>query len=227
MVVKNPCSLAYFGRFLLGVLILAGPPGLLAQDNHHHPPENLDAYIKLLEDPERAEWQQPDQVVYTLDLKPDDEVADVGAGSGYFTIRLAKAVGAGGKVYAVDIEQKMLDYIDHRAEREKIDDIQTVLADGSDPKLGSASVDLIFICDTLHHIQNRASYYRLLLRALRPGGRLVIVDFHKRELPVGPPVEMKIDKKACIKEIEAAGFHLVKDYDFLKYQYFLVFEIEG
>jgi ubiquinone/menaquinone biosynthesis C-methylase UbiE len=86
---------------------------------------------------------------------------------------------------------------------------------------------MIFICDTLHHIQNRPRYYKLLLRALRPGGRLVIVDFHKRDLPVGPPAEMKIDKKACIKEIEAAGFHLAREFDFLKHQYFLVFELEG
>ena len=166
-------------------------------------------------------------MVYSLDLKSDDEVADIGAGSGYFTVRMAKTLGVSGKVYAVDVEQKMLDYIDRRAEREKLDNIQTVLADVSDPKLGSASVDLIFICDTLHHISNRPQYYRLLLRALRPGGRLAIVDFHKRELPVGPPVEMKIDKKACIKEIEAAGFTLLKEYDFLKYQYFLVFEFGG
>jgi ubiquinone/menaquinone biosynthesis C-methylase UbiE len=217
----------WLARVLVGVIVMASPLVSRAQTSDHHPPQNSEEYIKRLEDPEREQWQQPDQVVYSLDLKAEDEVADIGAGSGYFTIRLAKAIGASGKVYAVDIDQKLLDYVDARAEREKLDNIQTVLGVEDDPRLGSASVDLIFICDTLHHIQNRPRYYQLLLRALRPGGRLVIVDFHKRELPVGPPLEMKIDKKACIKEIEAAGFHLAKDNDFLKYQYFLVFEIEG
>lgn len=214
-------------QVLVGAMVMASPLVSRPQTSDHHPPVNSEEYIKRLEDPEREQWQQPDQVVYSLDLKSEDEVADIGAGSGYFTIRLAKSIGPSGKVYAVDIDQKLLDYVEARAEREKLDNIQTILASGDDPKLGSASVDLIFICDTLHHIPNRAPYYKLLLRALRPGGRLVIVDFHKRELPVGPPVEMKIDKKACIKEIEAAGFRLAKDYDFLKYQYFLVFELEG
>jgi ubiquinone/menaquinone biosynthesis C-methylase UbiE len=110
-----------------------------------------------------------DQVV-TLDLKAEDEVADIGAGSGYFTMRLAKSIGPSGKVYAVDIDRKLLDYVEARAEREKLDNIQTVLCVEDDPRLGSASVDMIFICDTLHHIQNRPRYYKLLLRALRPGG---------------------------------------------------------
>jgi len=215
------------GRLAAWVAVAASPLTLAGQGAPHHPPQGVDAYIKQLDDPSREAWQQPDQVVYALDLKPDDELADIGAGTGYFTLRMAREVGASGKIYAVDVEQKMLDTIELRAEREKLDNIQTILATANDPHLGSASVDLIFICNTLHHISNRASYYRLLLRALRPGGQLVIVDFHKRELPVGPPVEMKIDKKACIKEIEAAGFQLMKDHDFLKYQYFLVFEIEG
>ncbi len=195
--------------------------------HQHHPPESTEAYIKALEDPGRNAWQRPDVVVDTLELRQGDEVADVGAGSGYFTIRLARAVGPTGKVYAVDIDQKMLDYIDRRAKEEQLDNIQTILADPNDPKLGSSSVDLIFICDTLHHIPNRPAYYPLLARALRAGGRLVNIDFQKRDLPIGPPLAMKIDKKSCIKEIEAGGFHFVHEYDILKYQYFLVFELEG
>lgn len=219
-------------RFILfGVLLLlvAGGGMVRAQvaTQPHHPPESTDAYIKALEDPGREEWQRPDMVVDRLNLRQGDEVADLGAGSGYFTMRLARAVGEQGKVYAVDVEPKMLDYINARAAKEKLDNIQTILADPNDPNLGSASVDVIFICDTLHHIEHRSAYYQLLLRALRPGGRLVNIDFHKRSLPVGPPVEMKIDRKTCIKEIEAAGFHLAEDIEFLKYQYFLIFEREG
>ena len=205
-------------------LVVARPLTLGAQGQHDHPPQDTEAYIRLLEDPSREEWQQPDQVVYSLDLRPEDEVAEVGAGSGYFTIRLAKALGPSGRVYAVDVDKKMLDHIERRAEREKLENIQTILADGNDPRLGSESVDVIFICDTLHHIQNRKQYYPLLLRALRQGGRLVIVDFYKTKMPVGPPLDMRIEKKSCIKEAEAAGFRLSREFLFLKYQYFLIFE---
>ena len=208
------------------VIILLSPLAISAQNVPSHPPQDTESYIRVLEDPAREAWQQPDQIVYSLDLRPDAEIAEIGAGSGYFTLRLAKAIGPSGRVYAVDVDQKMLDYIDRRAEREKVENIQTILAEPDNPRLGSESVDAIFICDTLHHIQHRQRYYPLLVRALRSGGRLVIVDFHKRKMPVGPPVEMKIGRKTCVKEIQSAGFHLVQEFRFLKYQYFLIFELE-
>jgi len=215
-------------RAFLAILAMVGFMAwrsLPAQVAHqHHPAQSADEYIKALEDPSRDEWQKPDLVVDSLGLKLGDEVADLGAGSGYFTIRLAREVGATGKVYAVDLDPKLLEFIERRAKEEQLDNIQTILADPNDPKLGSNSVDLIFICDVLHHINDRARYYPLLSRALRPSGRLVNIDFHKRKLPVGPPEEMKIDRKEMIKEVEPAGFNLVKEFDFLKYQYFLVFE---
>lgn len=207
---------------MVGFLAWRSLPAQVA--HQHHPPQSADEYIKALEDPSRDEWQKPDLVVDCLGLKLGDEVADLGAGSGYFTIRLAREVGATGKVYAVDLDPKLLEHIDRRAKEEQLENVQTILADPNDPKLGSNSVDLIFICDVLHHINDRARYYPLLSRALRPSGRLVNIDFHKRKLPVGPPEEMKIDKKEMIKEVEPAGFSLAKEFDFLKYQYFLVFE---
>jgi len=190
----------------------------------HHPPDSASEYIKALEDPGRDAWQQPETVIDSLGIRPGDDVADLGAGSGYFTIRLARAVAPGGRVYAVDVDPQMLEYIDRRAQEEQLDNIQTILADPHDPKLGSSSVDLIFLCNTLHHISDRARYYPLLAQAIKPGGRLVNIDFQKRTLPIGPSVEMKIAKKDIIKELEPSGFRLVKEFDFLKYQYFLVFE---
>ena len=207
---------------MVGFLAWRSLPAQVA--HQHHPPQSADEYIKALEDPSRDEWQKPDLVVESLGLKLGDEVADLGAGSGYFTIRLAREVGATGKVYAVDLDPKMLEHIDRRAKEEQLENIQTILADPNDPKLGSNSVDLIFICDVLHHINDRAKYYPLLSRALRPSGRLVNIDFHKRKLPVGPPEEMKIEKKEMIKEAEAQGFQLARELEILKYQYFLVFE---
>jgi len=190
-----------------------------------HPlPETHSNYIHSLEDPKRAEWQKPEEVVAKLGLKPGDKVADLGAGSGYFTLLLAKAVGPQGKVYAIDILPEMLDYIRERAQDEEVKNIQLVLAQPHDPKLPPASVDMIFICDTLHHISDRFTYYPLLVQALRRGGRLVNVDFYKKPLPLGPSPAMKIDKQVMIEEAKAAGFHVVQDYDFLTYQYFLIFQ---
>lgn len=192
-------------------------------EHQHHPPESTQAYIQALEDPGRDKWQKPERVVQALELTPGENVADIGAGSGYFTVRFARAVGPAGRVYAVDIDPGMLDYIRRRATQEHLENITTVLADPHDPKLPAGSVDVIFICDTLHHISNRTEYFPLLARALKPQGRFVNVDFQKRPLPLGPPVEMKIARKDMIAEAEPAGFHLLKQYDFLPYQYFLVF----
>jgi len=213
-------------RAWLAVLLLSGWSrigGITAQVAHQHHPESILEYIRALEDPERDAWQRPAQVIEKLALKPGDSVADLGAGSGYFTVLLARTVGPAGKVYAIDIEPQMLEHIRQRAKQEKLTNIQTVLADPHDPKLPQTSVDMIFICDTLHHISERSTYYPLLARALKPGGRLVDVDFQKRDLPIGPPLSMKIAKGGVVKEVAAAGFHLANDFDFLEYQYFLVF----
>lgn len=193
------------------------------QHHEHHPPRSASKYIQALEGPSRGAWQQPERVVETLGLKPGERVADVGAGPGYFTLRIALAVGPAGKVYGVDISREMLEYLERQARAQRLTNIQPVLASPHDPRLPAASVDLIFICDTLHHISDRATYFPLLLRALKPDGRLVNIDFHKRSLPVGPPVEMKISQAEMVREAEAAGFHLIRQHDFLQYQYFVVF----
>ena len=208
-----------FGPMLAGVL-------LAAQTRHQqeHPPQDTSRYIEALQAHSRDAWQDPQKVMATLALKPGERVADLGAGPGYFTLRFARAVGPTGKVYAVDISREMLDYLGKQAQADHLTNVQPVLADAHNPNLPPASVDMIFICDTLHHISGRTQYYPLLIRALKPGGLLVNVDFYKRSLPVGPPVQMKISKAEMIREAEAAGFHLVRQYDFLRYQYFLVFK---
>lgn len=193
-------------------------------NQEHHPPETTGRYIQVLEAPSRDAWQQPQKVMAALALKPGERVADLGSGPGYFTLRFARAVGPSGKVYAIDISPGMLDYLEKQAQADHLLNIQTVLAKPHNPRLAPASVDIIFICDTLHHIPDRTTYYPLLLRALKPGAHLVDIDFYKRSLPVGPPVHMKIPKSQVIREAEAAGFHLIRQYDFLKYQYFLVFK---
>jgi arsenite methyltransferase len=205
----------------MALACVGGAPLARAQ---HPLPDTQSDYIHHLEDPQRAEWQKPQEVVAKLGLQPGDKVADLGAGSGFFTLLFAKAVGPQGKVYAIDVLPEMLGYIRRRAQDDHVRNIQLVQALPHDPKLPPASVDMIFVCNTLHHISERPTYYQLLVKALRPGGRLVNVDFYKKPLPLGPPLEMKIDKQAMIEEAKTAGFRVVQDFDFLPYQYFLIFQ---
>lgn len=184
--------------------------------HQHHPPRSADEYAKVLENPSRDKWQKPHEVVMTLELRPDEVVADIGAGSGYFARRFAKHAG---KVYAVDIDPKLLEMV----EKSGTKNIETVRAAPDDPKLPANSVDTVFICDVLHHIENRSAYYQKLLGAMKPGARIVIIDFYKRELPVGPPVAMKLSEEEVEKELSAAGLRLSAKHTFLPHQYFLVF----
>ncbi|MBI1357190.1 MAG: methyltransferase domain-containing protein [Acidobacteria bacterium] len=188
---------------------------------HHH--RSAEEWARILESPDRDPWQKPDEVVAALDLHAGQTAADIGAGSGYFSVRLAKAVGPNGKVYAVDIQQDLIDHLTARAGEAGLTQMEPVLGTPDDPKLPAASVDLIFICDVAHHIENRQAYYAKLGRALRPGGRIAIVDFYKKELPVGPGVAMKISREEMIAELGQAGFALAAEHDFLPYQYFLTF----
>jgi arsenite methyltransferase len=219
------------GRLALALTAHLCPALLGAQDPHPRTPHQMHevhrdakAYIAMLEDPERDGYQKPDQVVKALALKPGATVADIGAGSGYFTVRLAEAVGETGRVLAVDISPDMVLHMNRRLRDVGIRNVQTVLSAPDDPLLADASVDLFFICDTWHHIDERPKYLALLKRMLRPGGRIAIVDFHKRPLPFGPPLEMKIPREDVVKELEGAGFRLASEHTFLPHQYFLVFE---
>jgi ubiquinone/menaquinone biosynthesis C-methylase UbiE len=201
---------AYAWVFICATLALGQVP------HQHHPPSS-DEYAKVLEDPSRDAWQKPHAVVMALDLKATDTVADIGAGTGYFARRFALHAG---KVYAVDIDEKLLSIARSRAPA----NLQTILAAPDDPRLPSNSVDTIFFCDVLHHIENRPAYYVKLAKVLKPGGRVVIIDFYKKPLPVGPPESMKLSDAQVISEFQKAGFGLSKRLDILPYQYFLFFK---
>ena len=198
------------------LIFIAAGAGFGQVEHQHHPPRDAAEYARVLENPERDKWQKPHEVVMALALKPSDVVADIGAGSGYFTRRLAKHAS---KVYAVDIDGKLLE----RTAASSPSNVLTVLATPDDPKLTAGSVDVIFICDVLHHIENRPAYYSKLKAALKPGGRIVNIDFHERQLPVGPPPSMKLPAEKVKQEFQSAGFRLIRQHDFLPYQYFLEF----
>jgi arsenite methyltransferase len=181
------------------------------------------AYIEALDDPARDVWQKPHEVISALGLRPGDRVADIGAGSGYFALRFAHHVGEAGHVYAVDISRSMIDHLTARAAGAGLGHLSPVLAAPDDPKLPEGTLDTIFICNTWHHIEHRAAYLDTLRRALRPGGRVVVVDFHKEDVPVGPPPSMKLAREEVVAEATAAGYTLAKEHEFLPYQYFLEF----
>jgi arsenite methyltransferase len=184
--------------------------------HQHHPPSSGE-YAKVLEDPSRDEWQKPHDVVMALDLKSNDTIADIGSGTGYFARRFANHAG---KVYAVDIDEKLLEI----ARDASLPNLETVLAAPDDPRLPPAKIDTIFFCDVLHHIDNRPAYYAKLAKALKTGGRIVVIDFYKKDLPVGPPPSMKLSAEEIILEFRNAGFALAKRLDILPYQYYLFFE---
>ncbi|MGH9348043.1 MAG: class I SAM-dependent methyltransferase [Vicinamibacterales bacterium] len=182
------------------------------------------AYIAALEDPARDAYQKPQEVMQALGIKEGEVVADIGAGSGYFTIRLAHHVGAAGRVYAVDISPDMIRHLHARVRDMGLLNVSPILARPDDPLLPQ-SVDRFVIVNVWHHIEDQAGYLALMKKHLKPGGRVVMIDFHKRDLPVGPPTGMKIAREDLLKQLQAHGFRLAAEHTFLPYQYFLVFEI--
>jgi ubiquinone/menaquinone biosynthesis C-methylase UbiE len=167
---------------------------------------------------QRDAWQKPDEVIRLLGIGPQDVVADIGAGDGYFARRFAQHAR---KVYAVDIDARALE----AAAKGAPANLVTIVATPTDPKLPAGEVHLVFFCNTLHHISRRPDYLRNLARALAPGGRIVNIDFHKKPLPVGPGVDHKLAEEEALRDFEAAGYRLVEKHDLLPYQYFQVFAL--
>lgn len=170
---------------------------------------------------DRDEWQQPERVVADLALAPGAKVADLGAGGGYFTFRLARAVGPEGRVYAVDIDEGMNEHVAQQARKEGLANVRTVLAATDDAKLPEP-VDLFFTSNTYHHLEGRVAYFRgVRERQLAPGGRIAIVEFRPGK------TSHATARKTIEQEMGAAGFRLVKSFDYLERQHFLVFAAEG
>jgi len=206
-------------RKLAIVLLLARALAPAQAEHQQHPPRSAGEYARVLDDPKRDAWQKPDEVVAALNLTPSAVVADIGAGTGYFARRFAARAA---KVYAVDIDAALL----KRAANGAPANMETVLAVADDPKLPQAGVDVIFFCNVLHHIGGRPDYYPKLAAALKPGGRIVIIEFFKKQLPVGPPPAMKLTEDEVIAELKSAGFRLARKHAFLPYQYFFEFTRE-
>jgi cyclopropane fatty-acyl-phospholipid synthase-like methyltransferase len=199
---------------------IAGTTAAQTPPTHHHDFVGAEEWAGVFDDPSRDEWQRPHQVMQALDLAPDATVADIGSGTGYFTVRLAHFVPKG-RVYGVDIEPDMVKYLSHRAESSGLANVTAVAGKLDDPMLPSP-VDRVLLVDTYHHIGNRASYFSHLRASLNPGARVAIIDFNAQST-MGPPVEERLPPTQVTSEMESAGYTLLQHHDFLPNQYFLVF----
>ncbi|MBK9308136.1 MAG: class I SAM-dependent methyltransferase [Nitrospira sp.] len=178
-----------------------------------------------LNDPARDTWQKPQGVIELLSITPGSRVADLGAGGGYFTWHLAKAVGARGMVYAVDLNKAALDMIFKEMVARGTPNVRPVRATLNDSRFPEP-VDLVFSCNTYHLMIDRVAYFRALASSLRPDGRVAIIDFHPRGV-FFDLFDDRIAKQEVRLEMEAAGYQLVNTYDVLDRQHFQIFAGPG
>jgi ubiquinone/menaquinone biosynthesis C-methylase UbiE len=191
--------------------------------DHMKPFAEVEKYIEFLERKDRATWQKPDAVISAMKLIGTETIADVGAGSGYFSFRFASKVPEG-KVIAIDIEPEMIRHIHHKIMSSDINNMEVVLASEDDPKI-SEKVDIVFICDVLHHLKNRAKWLEKLNSEISKGTKLILIEFKEGNLPEGPPEKIKISGKEMVAMVNASGFALVeKNVTLLPYQNYFVFE---
>ena len=208
-------------RLAFFVLLLAASAApAQAPHDHRHSFEDAGRWAGVFDDPKRDEWQKPHQVIQALALPADAVVADIGAGTGYFSVRLAHMLPKG-KVYAADLEPEMVRHLAARAKRDELANLVAVQSDMDDARLPE-KVDLALFVDVFHHIDGRESYFRRLKDSLRAGGRVAIVDF-KPDSEIGPPPRARISAAHVKRQLAAAGYVLAAEHDFLPNQYFLVF----
>jgi predicted methyltransferase len=172
----------------------------------------------------RDRWQQPERVVRALAVRPGSRVADLGAGGGYFTFRLADAVGPEGVVYAVDVDPGMVGWVRDRAAREERRNVEAILAAPDDPRLPPGGVDLVFTSNTYHHIADRTAYFARVRDVLRPGGRLAVIEYRHDASWLTRFFGHATTEETIRKELETAGWRVAAEHGFLARQTFLVLE---
>lgn len=214
--------------YVLATALLVAAPALAQHSKHgdgkaghHHRFDDPQKWSKSFDDPERDAWQKPGDVIRTLALKPDARVADIGAGTGYFTIRLAKAVPAG-KVFAVDIEAKMVEHLAKRAKDAGLGNVEAVKGTETSARLPEP-VDLALLVNSFHHIDARVAYIKGLATSLRPGGRVAIIEY-RPDAERGAPKHMRLSPAQVDADMKAAGFARMSSHDLLPHQNFLVYQ---
>ena len=209
-------------RVVLTAVLAAACASLALAQGHGRlfPPEDLGA----LEGPDRDAWQRPEQVMDALGIADGMQVADLGAGGGYFTIRLARRVGPRGVVYAEDVQEAMLDSISRRIAREQISWVKTVKGTFDDPTLPPGALDAVLIVDTFNAFERPITMLQRVRESLKPGGRVGIIEYNNTGHGPGPAMEDRIDPDVVINAARQAGLRLARRETFLRYQYMLVFE---
>ncbi len=180
---------------------------------------DAEKWAAVFDDPARDAWQKPAELVAALQLAPGSTVADVGAGTGYFNPHLSRAVGVDGRVIAVDIEQSLVDWMNERARKEETANVEARLGRPDSPGLQAGEVDVVMLVDTYHHINERVIWFSRLKESVKPGGRLVIVDFRPGDIPVGPPESHRIPQEKVVAELVEAGWIVGENLDLLPYQF--------
>jgi len=206
---------------------MIGCNGQMTEHKHEKATEqrfnDIDKWVKAFEDPERVKWQKPAEVVKAMDLRFGDVVADIGAGTGYFTRLFAIAVGTEGKALGLDIEESMVNYMKNDAKKLGFNNYEAKVVRTDNAGLAPNSVDVVFLSNTYHHIANRVDYFKAVAKGFKKDGRVIIVDFYK-DTDFGPPRDHKLAKAVVLKEMEEAGYRLIKSHNELEHQYFLEFK---
>ena len=225
---------AYAHRVLaflcLIILVLGAPTFAQHQSQQHRGPADLKEYIEILERADRDKEQKPDEVIKALNLTDYMTIADIGAGSGYFTRKFVWVIQDRGMVYAVDTEPGMLKYNEEMVEHLHTPyNAKFIVAKEDDPLLPPKSVDLVFLCNTYHHLEKRADYFTRVKASLKKNGRVAIVDFYhdERSGNLGFSKDHLVPRDTVIKEMTEAGYTLFKEHTFLQKQYFLEFVVTG
>ena len=211
---------ARFVLLALACIAVASPARAQSPHTHAHTFSDAHKWSKVFDDPQRDAWQKPHEVIEALALSRDAIVADVGAGTGYFAVRLARMV-PNGRVYAVDTEPDMVRHLATRAREAGVRNIVAVTATPDDARIPSKA-DVILFVDVYHHIEKRERYFENLTKSLKPAGRVAIIDF-RMDSPHGPPRNARIEPDRVKAELQAAGYELAREHAFLPYQYFLEF----
>ena len=179
--------------------------------------------IFLLEEP--RDWQDTDEIMDRLHLGAGDIVADIGAGSGFFTIPFSSRVGDKGLVFAEEIQIEMINYISRKVEEQELENIRVIFGKPEDPSLLDNFFNLVFLANTYHELEKPFLMLENIKKDLRYSGRLAIIDWDPaKQSPFGPPIDVKVPENTIIKEVERVGFELIEKHNFMPYHYFLVFK---
>ncbi len=187
--------------------------------SHLFNPEN----VAVLEEEARGTWQDPEEVLGAIETRSHFIAADIGCGSGYFTIPLSRKVR---KVYGIDVQKKMLQFLEQKIRKLRMRNVELLLSSTNEIPLGNEAVDIIISINTLHEFDDKGKIIEEMRRVLKPSGRILIVDFKKEYAGFGPPVDIRVTEKQAIQLFERKGFNILETRD-LKYHYLLVFSKES